>query len=114
MVSEPANKILIAAVAVIYCLTPFTMTRMNGGCRCGCQDHICYCCRSAEHFGDMTPVMECCENANDESYEQSPAITVSGFQLAVILDPLGEANSTGDDLALAGYRDPPMKPPPSY
>lgn len=107
------SKILIVTVIVIYCLTPYTMRQMNGGCRCGCQEYICYCCRSAEHFGDMAPVMECSENTSDESFEQSPAMTVYASQLAVILDQLGGVHSPEIGSALPGYKEPPMKPPRS-
>ena len=107
----PASKSLILAVIFIYCLTPYIMTRMNSGCGCGCQEYICQCCKNAEHLTDMIPVMECSENAGDESYQQSPWMSVPVFQLAVILDLVGKAGALGRDSALAGYRDPPMKPP---
>jgi hypothetical protein len=107
------GKTLILMVALIYCLTPYTVKRMNGGCTCGCQEFICYCCRSAEHPCNMTPAMECNDNTIDESYEQDPALTVHAFQLAVTLDPLGMSDPPGGGSAVSGYRDPPMKPPES-
>lgn len=113
MRSRPASKILIMAVAVIYCLTPYTMRQMNGGYTCGCQELICQCCRSAEHPCAMAPEMECSHNAIDESYEQDPTLTVHAFQLAVTLDPLGMFDSPNGGSVLTGYRDPPIKPPRS-
>jgi hypothetical protein len=107
------GKILIVAVAIIYCFTPYTVKRMNGGCTCGCAEFICHCCRSAEHPCDMTPEMECNEDTIDESYEQGPTLTAHVFQLAVTLDPVGMPDSSGGGSALAGYRDPLMKPPRS-
>ena len=106
-----ASKILIVAVALIYCLTPYTMKRINGGCRCGCQEFICYCCRGAEPCGNAASVMECGEGGDDESFEQPPAMTVPVFQLVVMLDHLGGAYSPGTGSALPGYKQPPMKPP---
>ncbi len=113
MPSSRTRKTLTVGVLIIYFLTPYSMVRMRSGCSCGCGQYICHCCRSGEHFVDMTPVVECSENTSDESYEQSPAQAVPLFQLAVILGPLGMASLAGGDSALAGYRDPPLKPPRS-
>ncbi len=107
------GKTLIVAMAVIYCLTPCTVKRMNGGCICGCEEFICHCCRSAEHPCDMTPEMECNDDTIDESYEQGSTLTVYAFQLVVTLDPVGMSESPGGGSTLVGYRDPPMKPPRS-
>jgi hypothetical protein len=104
-------KILIVALVVIYGVIPYTINRISGGCRCGCQELICHCCSGSGHFCDMAPVMACTEDASGESYEQSPAVTPPAFHPAAALTLLGRVSSPGGGSALAGYRDPPMRPP---
>jgi hypothetical protein len=106
-------RILIVVAVVAYCLPHYTTWHRDGPCRCGCQEDICSCCRTGQHLGETRCVIECCESSGEDSYEQSRPLGVPAFQFAITLDPLGQAGSSRDDSARAGYRDPPMKPPPS-
>ena len=100
-------------IAAIYFLTPYLMSNINARCQCGCKEFICYCCKEPENYGDVTSFSECRCNILDESYAQSPAMIEYPWGTEFILELTAHLISNNNDLILSGYKEPPMKPPPT-
>lgn len=107
------HKAVIVIIAAMYFLTPYIMSNNNVHCQCGCQELICYCCKHPENYGDVTSFSECRCNIIDESYVQSPAVIEYSCETEFILDPAAHLICHTNDSILSGYREPPMKPPPT-
>jgi len=100
-------------IAAIYFLTPYVMSNQNARCQCGCKEFICYCCKQPENYGDVTSFSECRCNILDESYVQSPAVIECLWRSELILNPAAHLMPKNKDSILSGYKEPPMKPPPT-
>jgi hypothetical protein len=108
-----AHKAVTMIIAAIYVLTPYVMSNKNARCQCGCQEFICYCCKQPENYGDVTSYSECRCNILDESYVQSPAAIEYSWEMEFILVLASHLIPRNNDSILSGYKEPPMKPPPS-
>jgi hypothetical protein len=107
------RKVVMLVLAAVYFLTPYSVKRMSVPCECGCRELICLCCGNPENFGDVTSFSECRCNISDESYTSSPAISLPPFKMAVVFYGVGAVFYLTHGSALPGYKEPPMKPPPT-
>ena len=107
------GKSLILMIVVIYFLTPYSIKNINVRCQCGCQEFICCCCKNQENFGDVTSFSECQRDIMDEFYDQPSAVPAYSFKMSFILDQLDHLVDYDNGSTLPGYKNPPMKPPPT-
>jgi len=107
------RKSTILLIVVLHCLTPYSINKVNVDCQCGCREWPCYCCRTPENSCDVTAVSKCKCDIYDESYTQSPAVIAYPLTMGFLLDRMGYVVHFNNDLALPGYKEPPMRPPPS-
>jgi hypothetical protein len=107
------HKAVTVIIAAIYLLTPYVMSNQNARCQCGCQEFICYCCKQPENYGDVTSFSECRCNIFEESNVQSPAVIEYSWGTEFILDLAAHLMPRNKDSILSGYKEPPMKPPPT-
>ena len=106
-------KSITLLMVAIYFFTPYLIKNINVHCQCGCQEFICYCCKSATTYGNVTSFSECKCNGIDESYIQSPAIAASSSEIEFNLDRVTQVLPCENDSVLPGHKEPPMKPPPT-
>ena len=107
------RKVFMLVLAAVYFLTPYSVKRMTVPCECGCRELICLCCGNPENFGDVTSFSECRCDVSDESYTQSPVMSLAAFDAAMTFYEVGPVLSFIGGSALPGYKEPPMKPPPT-
>ncbi len=107
------RKLSALIFILVYSLAPYSLIGLNNGCKCGCNEFICTCCQKAQHPKDKVCFTEYDCSLDDDSYEQPPATGVSFFRLTLIPILLGYIDSWDNGIPLPGYRNPPMKPPPS-
>jgi len=100
-------------ILIIYFLTPYSIKKVSVRCQCGCQEFICYCCENAENFGDLTSLSDCKCNIIDEFYAQPEGTFAYSSKMDSILDQIDHLIDDGSDSTLPGYKEPPMKPPPT-
>jgi hypothetical protein len=107
------HKSITSIIVAIYFLTPYLISNNNVHCQCGCQEFICYCCKTLPNFDDVTSLSECRCNIIDESYIQSPAVIEYAWETEFFLDLTAHPICYNNDSPSPGYQKPPMKPPPS-
>lgn len=100
-------------ILIIYFLTPYSIKNVSVRCQCGCQEFICYCCKNPVNFGDETSFSECQCDMTDEFYAQSEGAIAYSFKMDSILDQIASMVGCNDGSILPGYKEPPMKPPPT-
>jgi hypothetical protein len=105
------------ALVVILLLTaqflmPCSIKRMNGVCRCGCSEFMCYCCRGAESSNRLDAFSACRCKSENESFELSPFLPLHLFDGLWILTRSGTPLSKICGMPLPGFYEPPVRPPP--
>ena len=107
------RKIAILLIVVIHFLTPYSINKLNVDCQCGCREWPCYCCRGVENSCDEASVRACRCDIDDDPYVQSPAVIARHLRIRLHLDRMGHVVHSNNGFTLPGYKEPPMKPPPT-